>query len=420
MSAAALPSARGWCPGVLRPMPTGDGLLVRVHPQAGRLTASQLRAIAEAARNCGNGTVEVSSRANVQIRGVRKGSHGTLVRLLDRVGLADAPGGGPYRPCTVSPLAGLEGEAFDSFVLASAINDALGADDSLANLPAKFGVIVDGEGRFPLDEVTADIRVAVGPRADAAIIGIPDGPRLRWLGPVQLNDAVAAVHRLAAALAQVLRDRGSGRMRDLALAVIARAALPFSNDAPMARARDAAPVGAVDYGTGGAVLLGLPFGRCDAADLEKIAAWSESLGSGAIRTAPWRAIAIPNLDPRGADALLAKAAAAGFVVEPGDARLSISACAGSPGCTSAQAPTLEDAARLAPVLERLSAGMTVHVSGCAKGCARRTAADLTLVGDAGEYGVVLGGRPGDPPQARLRLEEILARLSAGAFPERTP
>ena len=41
---------QGWCPGALRPMQSGDGLVVRVRPQAGRLTAAQAAGIANAAR----------------------------------------------------------------------------------------------------------------------------------------------------------------------------------------------------------------------------------------------------------------------------------------------------------------------------------------------------------------------------------
>ena len=50
---------RGWCPGLARPMPTGDGLLVRLHPIAGCLTADQARAAARAAREGGNGLLDV-------------------------------------------------------------------------------------------------------------------------------------------------------------------------------------------------------------------------------------------------------------------------------------------------------------------------------------------------------------------------
>ena len=31
---------KGWCPGALRPMQSGDGLVVRIRPPTGRLTRS--------------------------------------------------------------------------------------------------------------------------------------------------------------------------------------------------------------------------------------------------------------------------------------------------------------------------------------------------------------------------------------------
>ena len=75
---------RGWCPSVLRPMPTGDGLLVRLHPPGGALGAAQARAVAEAARACGNGLLDVTGRGNLQIRGVREETHADLVGRLIR------------------------------------------------------------------------------------------------------------------------------------------------------------------------------------------------------------------------------------------------------------------------------------------------------------------------------------------------
>ena len=95
---------RGWCPDVLHPMPTGDGLLVRLHPPLGRLTAGQLQAIATTARTCGNGLLDISSRGNLQIRGVFAHSHPALVEQLAAAGLA----GPEQRRTIVSPLAGLD------------------------------------------------------------------------------------------------------------------------------------------------------------------------------------------------------------------------------------------------------------------------------------------------------------------------
>ena len=32
---------KGWCPGALRPMQSGDGLVVRIRPRGGRLSPAQ-------------------------------------------------------------------------------------------------------------------------------------------------------------------------------------------------------------------------------------------------------------------------------------------------------------------------------------------------------------------------------------------
>lgn len=65
MSAVAI---KGWCPGALRPMLSGDGLVVRVRPHGGRLAATQAAGIAELAARHGNGLIDVTSRANLQVR----------------------------------------------------------------------------------------------------------------------------------------------------------------------------------------------------------------------------------------------------------------------------------------------------------------------------------------------------------------
>ena len=72
------PRRKGWCPGALRPMETGDGLIARVRASGGRLTLDQAATIAAAARACGNGVLALSARANLQIRGV---SEATLAEL---------------------------------------------------------------------------------------------------------------------------------------------------------------------------------------------------------------------------------------------------------------------------------------------------------------------------------------------------
>ena len=61
---------KGWCPGALRPMASGDGLVVRIRPHGGRLSAAQAAGIAAAALAHGNGEIDLSARANLQLRGI--------------------------------------------------------------------------------------------------------------------------------------------------------------------------------------------------------------------------------------------------------------------------------------------------------------------------------------------------------------
>ena len=84
MSAIA-PRRKGWCPGALRPMETGDGLLARVRASGGRLALDQAAAVAEGALACGNGAISLSARGNLQVRGV---SEETLPDLQARLAAA--------------------------------------------------------------------------------------------------------------------------------------------------------------------------------------------------------------------------------------------------------------------------------------------------------------------------------------------
>ncbi|KJZ32252.1 precorrin-3B synthase, partial [Paracoccus sp. S4493] len=80
---------RGWCPGALQPMESGDGWVVRIRPPGGRLDAAQAQAIADAAQTHGNGVIELTGRANLQLRGVTPATHAPLIAALRPHGLID-------------------------------------------------------------------------------------------------------------------------------------------------------------------------------------------------------------------------------------------------------------------------------------------------------------------------------------------
>lgn len=82
-------AVRGWCPGALRPMASGDGLVVRLRLPAGRLSSGTAHAIADLSRRYGNGLIDLSARANLQLRGVRPEAHPPLIAVLQALALLD-------------------------------------------------------------------------------------------------------------------------------------------------------------------------------------------------------------------------------------------------------------------------------------------------------------------------------------------
>src|SRR5688572_15081216 len=103
MSVAAAFEVKGWCPGGLRPMPSGDGLIVRVRPWCGAFTLEQARGLADIAESLGNGHIDLTRRANLQIRGLSEERLPALHEALDRLGLLELEAA---RNVMVGPLAG--------------------------------------------------------------------------------------------------------------------------------------------------------------------------------------------------------------------------------------------------------------------------------------------------------------------------
>src|SRR5271163_833103 len=145
------PYRKGWCPGALRPMETGDGLLARVRAPRGRLSLDQAAALADAAIRCGNGVIGLSARSNLHLRGLSERTLPDLHARLKEIGLIDAdPNIERLRNIVVSPLDDIDPEAFLGLgPSVAALEKRLREDENLRQLPAKFSFVLDAGGRVP-------------------------------------------------------------------------------------------------------------------------------------------------------------------------------------------------------------------------------------------------------------------------------
>lgn len=411
---------RGWCPGVRRPMETGDGLLVRIHPMGGRITADTARLIAQAADAHGNGLLDITARGNLQIRGVREDTYPALLTQLEGHGLAEPEGEGPNRLTLISPLAGIDPrDHVDALALAQTVESQAGA---MADLPAKFFIAIDGGGLMSLDKIGADLHLlATG--NDTIAFGFASTRDPHWVGATSLARATEAALMILNGFAGLRREgrTEARRLRDLppALAQELASLAGLEPSAPPRKRQPIAHAGAIELGETSAVLLALPFGRCNTTQLAQASEWSERFGTREIRLSFTRGLLLPGVGKTGIPTLLDEAGRFGFITDPDDVRLSVFACPGSPSCASAATPAPDHALQLAGAgTELLANETTLHVSGCSKGCAHPGKADLTLVGrDGGAYDVIVDGSPQDAISIYLSIEEIMTRLSIAKTPD---
>ena len=172
MSAAG-PAVKGWCPGAYRPMMSGDGLVVRVRPRLARLTRRQVEGLCDLAGRHGNGFIDLTNRANLQIRGVSEAGHGAVLRGLAALHLLDSdPQMEGRRNILTAPF-------WTPGDLTTRLTDALlDALPDLPELPAKVGFAVDAGPQPLLGGDSADFRFERGAsglilRADCCALGRP-------------------------------------------------------------------------------------------------------------------------------------------------------------------------------------------------------------------------------------------------------
>jgi precorrin-3B synthase len=375
MNSAASVAVKGWCPGALRPMASGDGLIVRVRPFGGALALDQANGLAALAERLGNGHIDLTRRANLQLRGLTDERLPELHSALARLDLTDADvESEARRNVMVAPLAGLDpGEAFDIRPIATALEQALATDRRLQALPPKFGLLVDGGGTLSLAGERADICLSAS--GDGVAFGLDTPTGTQWLGRATRERAVETAVEIARAFLAVA---ASGRMRDHVAKVrplVAPLLSPLAGTPKVGGRR----IGLLETAVG----IAAPFGRLEARQLSRLAALAALGGARDLRLSPWRSLYIGVPDP----ALIESARAIGLIVDDDDPVLRIDACPGKPGCSASSVDTRGDARRLAALAMQYDYRGSIHVSGCAKGCARSAPADLVLIGEAGRYRV---------------------------------
>jgi precorrin-3B synthase len=392
-------------------MESGDGLLMRAKVVGSKLSLTRASEIAAIARECGNGQIDLSQRAQLQIRGVTEKTLGAAQARLKSIGLL-APDATTESRLNIiaSPLAGAA--SIDANEIAARLAQALAEDHALKLLPGKFLFLVDDGSAPGLRDVGADVRLEA---RGAQLAVVLDGARDQAViapSPAAIDAALALARACV-----VLRAGRAFELRRMRALVAEMGAEPFSQASGLkfepyrSTCHKSALfdlLGARRVGEKFFAGFAAPFGRLLADDFASFVEAASQAGSTELRLTPWRAILAPTRSLEQATRLTEAARSFGFIFDAGDARLAIAACPGAPECSQAKGATRIGLDAIEDVAKALAqGGIGVHVSGCAKGCAKPSATPLTLVANGGGFDLIQNGAASDAPIATgLTLAEI--------------
>jgi len=284
---------RDLCPGLLRPWIADDGALVRVRVPGGQLTTDALAALHAVATTHGDGTVHLTSRANLQVRGIAHDEGCLSDPVVDAVmatGLMPSASHERVRNVMASPLTGRVGGRADLRPVVQELDRLLCDDPALAALAGRFLFVLD-DGRGDVAHRDLDLGLVAVSASEVQVRAGRDG----W-GPVTpIEQAARGLVDLARRFLDVAGaqadspwhvDELPGAGRALIGATHARhGATRVSTDPP--------PLGRIAQDDGRfAWHLAVPDGRLDRRLADDVLA----VGAPRLVVTPWRTLIVPDLE----------------------------------------------------------------------------------------------------------------------------
>ncbi|AFL87524.1 NAD(P)H-dependent nitrite reductase catalytic subunit [Terriglobus roseus DSM 18391] len=417
--------------GLFHVAPAQDSFMLRMRVPGGVLTSHQMRGLAKMAEQWGCGRIDLTTRANVQLRELQPRNIVDVLNTIQKLGMSSRGSGADnLRNFTASPISGFDAqELIDVQPFADALQNYMSNSRDMFGLPRKFNIAFDNGGSISVLADTNDIgftavRVASGR-------SVPEGVYFRVLlcgitghkqfasdcGLLLLPDQLVAV---AAAMVRVFAEHGDRTDRKKARLkyLIDRWGVPKfleevqkKLDFPVIHcdAAECEPRGPIDraghlgahaQSQDGLHYMGItiPVGWLPTEQARALADVADRFSTGELRLTVWQNLLIPNIAAADLEAAKAAVREAGLEYEAGRVLSGTVACTGSRGCRFAMTDTKAHALEIARTLDTMfpiDSPVNLHVTGCPNSCAQHYIGDIGLMGvkvNGGEgYQVNLGG-----------------------------
>lgn len=406
-----------WVGVFFRPVTPGR-FMMRLRVPNGIASSQQLRVLAEVVQRYGSeGCADITTRQNIQLRGIRIEDLPEIFQRFSAVGLTSVQSGmDNVRNITGDPVAGLDAnELYDTRELVNQIQDMITSygqgNPEFSNLPRKFNIAITGGRdnsvhaeindlafvpafRESGNESAFGFNVLVGgffsaTRCEAAV------PLNVWVPP---EDVVA----LCRAVLEVYRDNGlrANRQKSRLMWLIDEWGLEKFRTQVQKRSDklllSAAPKDKIDWEKrdhvglykqkqSGLNYAGLhvPVGRLFADDMFEIARLAEVYGSGEIRLTVEQNIVIPNISDINLVTFVTESLLQKFTINPKPLERSLVSCTGAQFCNFALIETKNRALEIVQALQSeldIIQPVRIHWTGCPNSCGQPQVADIGLMG----------------------------------------
>ena len=433
-----------------RPVTPGKFML-RMRTPNGILTSQQMGVLGEIVQRYGeDGSADITTRQNLQLRGVRLEDIPDIFARLEDAGMTSMQSGmDNVRNITGSPMAGIdEDELMDTRELVRKVQDAITNNSQgnyeFTNLPRKFNIAIEG-GRD--NSVHAEINdIAFVPAYKDGILGFNVlvggffSPQ-RCEGAIPLNAWVSPnqdVVNLSTAILRVFRDQGSrgNRQKTRLMWLIEELGMDqfrslveqeFGGSLASAAEKDEIDrqkrdhLGVFPQKQEGLNYVGMhvPVGRLSADEMLDFARLAEVYGESEIRLTVEQNVIIPHIATENLDAFLGEPLLQKFSIKPEPLQRALVSCTGAQFCNFALVETKTRAVELAKALDEqldLPRPVRIHWTGCPNSCGQPQVADIGLMGtkvrkdgkSVEGVNIYLGGKVGKDAQLGQRVQKGVA------------
>lgn len=416
--------------------PKKESFMARLRIPAGQLQSFQLRELAKIADELTTGYLQITTRANLQMRFIDVQNTPEFLRRIQTIGLhTRGSGADNIRNITANPTFGIDpNELIDVGPLALQLGQLIIQNREFYDLPRKFNIALDGGGSIGCVEDTNDIglravRVPGGDGLEAGVyfrvkLGGATGHKSfaedtnYLIAPTNALDALAAMVRVyisngnrsdrkKARLKHLLEEWGMPKFIEETNKVLKNPLIKISTGMRLEDPPTEKPHSHIGFFPQKQTNLyyagiGIPVGHLSSKQLLKLAELADLYGSGEVRLTVWQNLIIPNIPEYCIEPVKKGITRMGLDWKQSNLRSGIVACTGNSYCKFASANTKGNALELVNYLEKkveLDVPLNLHVTGCPNSCAQHYIGDIGLLATttkvAGEtleaYHVFVGG-----------------------------